>query len=454
MRVSIRGRLTFWYTAILSLVLAAFAVAFYALHARGRLRGIDDELARASAVVERSMAEDLRDGVDLATAAHDALEDSAAPDRWVAVFDASGRLLAGRWPVPPTGAEASPGTLTMDTSSGRFRALRARHQHGEAVALVAVAEPLERLDAELTGLRHSLGASFLLSLLLAAAGGSWIARAALRPLKAMAGQARLITERTPGERLQAGNPSDELGVLAASFNDLLGRLQAALAQQRQFMADASHELRTPVSVARTAIEVTLGAPARPEQEYRDALGIVGGQMRRLTRIVEDLFTLARADAAGLRMDPRLLYVDDVVGDCLEAMRVLAEAKGVRLTAGGACDCEIRGDERWLRHMLVNLIDNAIRHTPVGGSVVVDVQRIGVAVEIAVRDGGIGIPEADRERVFERFVQLDSSRHGEGSGLGLPIARTIAEAHGGTLALAESDGSGSIFVVRLPGPAPA
>ena len=453
MRVSIRGRLTFWYTAILSLVLAAFATAFFLVHARGGLRGIDDELTRASAVVERSMAEDLRDGVDLVTAAHDALEDSEAPGRWIAVFDAAGGLVAGRWPVPPPGGEASPGTLTMDTAAGRFRVRRARHQHGEEVALVAVAEPLARLDAELRGLRRSLGLSFLLSLVLAAAGGSWIARAALRPLEAMAGQARLITERTPGERLKSGNPSDELGVLAASFNDLLGRLEAALMQQRQFMADASHELRTPVSVARTAIDVTLGARARPEQEYRDALGIVGRQMRRLSRIVEDLFTLARADAAGLPMDLRPLYVDDMVGDCLEAMTVLAEAKGVRLTAGGAGDFEIRGDERWLRQMLVNLLDNAIRHTPAGGGVGVEVRGSGEAVEIAVRDSGTGIPEADRERVFERFVQLDASRHDEGSGLGLPIARTIAEAHGGTLALVASDGSGSTFVVRLPGPRP-
>lgn len=454
MRRSIRGRLTLWYTAILSLVLAAFASGFYALHLRARLRAIDDEHARVAAIMARSIREDLGDGIDLATAAHDVLEDSEAPGRWVAVFDGGGRRLAGRWPGTPPPGEAASGAFTMETADGRFRALLARQAHGEVGVLAGLAESTAPLDAELLALRRSLGASFLLGLLLAAAGGSWIARAALRPLEAMAAQARRITARTADARLEAENPADELGTLAASFNDLLARLGAALVQQRQFMADASHELRTPVSVARTAIDVTLGREARVEEEYREALGIVGGQMRRLSRIVEDLFTLARADAAGLPMDSQLLYVDDVVGDCVKAIKVLADAKGVRLDAAGERDCEIRGDERWLRQMLVNLLDNAVRHTPPGGSVEVLVRGNAGAVEIAVQDGGPGIPEVDKERIFERFFQLDPSRHGEGSGLGLPIARTIAEAHGGTLALARSEAPGSTFVVRLPGPRPS
>ncbi|HSB62329.1 MAG TPA: HAMP domain-containing sensor histidine kinase, partial [Vicinamibacteria bacterium] len=247
---------------------------------------------------------------------------------------------------------------------------------------------------------------------------------------------------------------DELGLLARAFNDLLARLESALSQQRRFMADASHELRTPVSISRTAIEVTLGRRGRPEDEYRDCLGVVAGQMRRLTRIVEDLFTLARADAAGLTLERGPLYLDELVADCVEEVKVLAVPKGVALYRKGEGDLEIRGDERRLRQMLVNLLDNAVRHTPAGGWVRVDLVTRADAVELAVTDSGEGVPEGERERVFERFVRLDPSRPGEGAGLGLPIARAIAEAHGGTLVLARSDGSGSTFLARLPLPGPA
>jgi signal transduction histidine kinase len=293
--------------------------------------------------------------------------------------------------------------------------------------------------------------SFLFALLLAVVGGWAIARAALQPVTLMAAQARRITDRTPGFRLSSPNPKDELGLLAKAFNDLLARLESALSQQRQFMADASHELRTPVSIARTALEVTLSRSGRPEEEYRDSLGVVAGQMRRLSRIVEDMFTLARADASGLPLERRPIYLDELVADCVKEAKVLAAPKGVALDCQGPGDLEVHGDERLLRHMLINLLDNAIHYTPSGGWVRVDHATRADAVEVSVTDSGEGIPEAERERIFQRFVQADASRSGNGAGLGLPIARAIAEAHGGTLVLAGSDASGSCFLVRLPLP---
>ena len=167
-----------------------------------------------------------------------------------------------------------------------------------------MAESLASLDQELAGLRGALLGGVVSALLLAAGGGFWLARGALRPVALMAAEAHRITDRTPGSRLTPPRSRDELFVLAEAFNGLLGRLEKALAQQRQFMADASHELRTPVSVARTAIEVSLARAGRDEAEYRDSLGVVGEQMRRLTRLVEDMFTLARADVAPLRSRSR------------------------------------------------------------------------------------------------------------------------------------------------------
>jgi signal transduction histidine kinase len=266
----------------------------------------------------------------------------------------------------------------------------------------------------------------------------------------MAAQASGISERTPGRRLAAANAEDELGRLAGAFNELLARLEAALSTQRRFMADAAHELRTPISVARTAAEVTLNRQNRPEDEYRDALGIVANQMRRLARIVDDMFLLARADAAGLPAQFAPLYLDELAADCAKEAGMLAAAKQVRVDWQGAGDLETLGDERLLRQMLINLLDNAVRHTPAGGLVRLDLQARPGAFELAVTDSGPGVPETQRERIFERFVRLDESRGAaQGAGLGLPIARVIAEAHGGSLVLSRSDASGSTFLARLP-----
>ena len=454
MSLSIRARLTLWYSVVLSLVLAISAAASYVYYAHSRIAQVDEALLRADGLVAHLLPPELDETADLARAAQGAFEDIEIPGLSVAILDAAGVPVHGRWEDLPSGGVDALGkrgneSLTVRTPAGPFRVYRARHQYKGITFLVGAAQALTGVERELSGLRGALVASVLFALLLAVAGAFWIAHGALRPVALMAAQARQITDRTPGFRLAAPNPQDELGLLASAFNGLLARLEAALAQQRQFMADASHELRTPVSIARTTIEVTLGRAARPEEEYRESLGVVREQMRRLTRIVEDLFTLARADAAGLPLERRPLYLDEMVGGCVKETRVLADAKGVELAWRAPGEIEVSGDERWLQQMLTNLLDNAIRHTPAGKAVSVELGGRDGVIELTVRDSGPGIPEPERERVFERFVRLDPSRHGEGSGLGLPIARTIAEAHGGTLVLAQSDPSGSTFLVRLP-----
>ena len=460
MRLTVRARLTLWYTAVLSLALVLCGVLFYVLHTRSRLAQIDAELARAEALLSRAVSAELEEGQDLAAAAPEVVEDVEMPGLALALFDADGRILSGRWDGLPSTrevGESEPGraTATVATGAGRLRLLRVWHRQGDTTYGVGAAESLAPLDRELAGLRRTLLGSASFALLAAAGGGLWIARSALRPLARMAAQARQITDRTPGQRLASPNPEDELGLLARAFNDLLARLESALSQQRQFMADASHELRTPVSIARTAIDVTLARQGRLEGEYRESLGIVSEQMRRLSRIVEDMFTLARSDVAGLPLERRPLYLDEVVADCVKETTLLATPKGVRLEWDGPRDVEASGDERRLRQMLVNLLENAIRYTPTGGSVRTTLVVGADAAEVAVTDTGPGIPEAERERIFQRFVRLDAThRPGEGAGLGLAIARAIAEAHGGNLVLARSDASGSAFLVRLPRTAPA
>jgi heavy metal sensor kinase len=457
--LSIRARLTLWYSAVLALVLAATLAVFYLVHARHLRERFDAELVRSASLVARLVPEELDEGSDLEGAAGEALEDIVMPGRMLAILDAEGRVLAGSWPGPPAVAERELRidglTTTVSAADGIVRRHQQRFRHGDTTYQVGASESLASLDHELAGVRRALLSIGLVALLLAAGGGFWIARGALRPVALLAIQAQSITARTPGQRLAPPNPRDELGALALSFNDLLARLEGVLSQQRQFMADASHELRTPVSVARTALEVTLGQPARPESEYRESLGIVAEQMRRLSRIVDDMFTLARSDAGGLPIAPRPLYLDELVADCVRSARLLGDPKGVAVECRGPEDVELSADETRLRQALMNLLDNAIRHTPRGGHVSVAVERLPDTLSVAVTDGGPGIPPADAGRVFQRFVRLSPTRRdGEGAGLGLPIARTIVEAHGGTLVLAQSGPSGSTFVVHLPQPASA
>ena len=268
----------------------------------------------------------------------------------------------------------------------------------------------------------------------------------------MADRARKIGVENLSERLPVANPRDELGHLAETFNELLGRLEASLIQQRQFMADASHELRTPVTTTRTAASVALQHPHRDEGEYRETLEIVEQQAARLSRVVDDMFMLARADAGNypVRMTP--MYLDEVIDDVVRAARVVAATRNVSIDPTTVPSAAFTGDEDLLRRMIVNLIDNAVRHAPAGSTVRVELDQTDNGYAIAVKDQGPGIPPEIRAHIFERFFRGDASRRSsahDGAGLGLALARWIANAHGGDVVLARSSQSGSTFVISLP-----
>jgi heavy metal sensor kinase len=300
--------------------------------------------------------------------------------------------------------------------------------------------------------RDALLVALPLALLLATAGGYLLARQGLRPVAAMRAQAERIGAATLHERLPVAEPDDELGRLAHVFNRLLERLDEAFDQQRRFMADASHELRTPVAVVRGEAEHALAAD-RAAPELRDALAVVRDEGRRMTRIVDDLFLLARADAGQQPLALAELYLDDLVADCVRAVRSLAAERGVALTHESEADLQLRGDEQLLRRLVLNLLDNAIKYTPPGGRVAVAARAVDGRYEIRVGDSGPGVPREAQPHLFERFyragrTRADDASHTAGAGLGLAIARWIARAHGGDVRLARSDENGSEFVVEL------
>ena len=455
MALSIRARLTLWYTVVLSVVLLAFGASLYVADSRSRLIQLDAELARGCGTVANVVSKELEEEPDLPAAAREAQQDFAVAGRFFAVYDDEGSLLTsppevGLRALPPADVRARTGlSRSIPTGQGDWRVHARRYEHGTQTFYVAAAESLAAVERERALLGRTLTIAIPAVLLVAAAGGWLIARRALRPVGVMAWQAGQITDRTPGFRLSVPNPDDELGRLAAAFNGLLGRLEGALHAQRRFMADASHELRTPVSIMGTATDVTLSRD-RPAEEYREALAIAANQTRRLAQMVDDMFTLARGDAGALTTEPTDFYFDDLVAECVRDATVLAAERGIDVHRHGSQEVAFRGDEGLLRRMLLNLLDNGVRHTPAGGQLDVRLTVADSSLAVEVSDNGHGVPFADRDRIFERFVRLDAARGPDGgAGLGLAIARSIAEAHGGTLVLARSDSSGSTFLARLP-----
>jgi len=456
--VSLRTRFTLWYMLALLAVLCLFGVNVLWQQGRLGLRRVDRDLDGLTATLASVVGDELKEEGNAKTAAEDACGTVTAPGRALAILDGNGRALAARWNGLELGAAdlapaSGPRVWTAHAPSGDWR-VHARPQRFAATSLVLiVASPLSDVLRERREEMETMIIGIPIVLLLAGAGGLWLAAVGLRPITEMARRAAAIP-LTGLEDLGQSNRSDELGQLAGAFNGLVARLRTALQTQRQFMADASHELRTPVSVVRTAAEVTLSREHRDEGEYRESLTIVGGEATRLSRLVEDMLVLARADAGGYRLRPVDLYLDEVVADCCRAVDVLATERGVAIQSTCETDIAFRGDEDLLRQMVLNVLQNAVQHTPAGGSISIDVRQEGNAVTVRVTDGGEGIPPADRARIFDRFVQLDPARRAQGTGLGLPIARWIAEAHGGTLVLEGSGSGGSTFRVLLPRTSPA
>jgi len=451
--LSLRARLTLWYTLALVIVLGLFAG--YVLWQQGRIgmRRVDRELAGLTTTLTNVIRAELAEQVSLETAAEEARLTVAADGRAVAIFDAHGRQLAASWGgldlngwSPPPKAESV--SWTEQTPAGGWRLHARRHDFGPMTLTFLVGSTLADVGRERHEVQEAMLVGIPIALLLAGAGGFWLASVGLRPIAGMARQAARIS-LTGMEDLGPADREDELGQFARAFNSLVVRLRAALQTQRQFMADASHELRTPVSVVRSAVDVTLSRERRDEGEYREALTIIGDQSRRLGRLVDDMLVLARADAGGYPLRPVDLYLEEVVDDCRRAVDVLAAERGVAIRWDGVREIPFRGDEDLLHQMVLNVLQNAVQHTPPGGSVAVEMCQDSEAVRIRVTNSGPGIPPADQARIFERFVQLDPARRGQGAGLGLPIARWIAEAHNGALVLESSGPEGSTFSITLP-----
>jgi len=408
----LRTRLMLAYTGALLAVLAVFCALVLWQQGRIGLRRVDRELVGLSGTLANVLRDELTEKPGPAQAAEEARDLVAVAGRAIAIVDARGSVLAARW----NGLELPAGTpmtraqvMTVETPAGAWRVHLTSETLGVPLTLL-VASPLTDVRREQHEAEEAMLVAVPILVLLAMGGGVYLASQSVRPVA------------------------------------------EALRVQQQFTADASHELRTPVSIVRATAEVTLSREHRDEPEYREALAIVGGQARRLGHLVEDLLVLARADAGGYPLRRVDLYFDELVAECRRAVDALARERGVTIRLEHTPELPYCGDEDLLRQLVLNVLQNAVQHTPAGGSVGIAVRREASGVTVRVSDSGPGIPSHDQLRIFDRFVQLDPSRRDQGTGLGLPIARWIAEAHHGTLVLEQSGPGGTTFCVALPMPA--
>ena len=448
--LSLRLRLTIWYAVTLIVVLSLAAAFVFWQQQRLALRRVDRELADLDDAVINVFRDEIREATP--NPAREAIVTLGVRDRAIAILDEAGTVVAATWngfeSRDNLASAATQSARTTPTGNGNWRVLVNRHTAGTQNYRVLTAISLADVEREQQQLLGAMAIGIPIAVLLAALGGLWLASVGLRPITEMARDAARISA-TGSEDLGPSARHDELGQLTRAFNGLVARLRTALEAQRQFMADASHELRTPVSVIRSAADVTLSRAHRDEPEYREALTIVDAEARRAARLVDDMLVLARADSGGYPLKQEPMYIDELVTDCTRALALLAGQRNVTLHASAPSDSSVDGDPELLRRMLVNVVQNAVQHSGVGTEVGIDVMPNGSRVTIDVTNVGTPIPAADSERIFERFVQLDAARRASGSGLGLPIARWIAEAHGGTLTLKRSSPAATTFSISLP-----
>ena len=456
---SVRTRLTVWYAAVLALSLIAFAVIVY-YAAANIFYSRQDELLRSTAqTVASAYVQELEEEQSAEKANDVVLAQMVFPNRYVEVADADGRVVA--WSSNLAGHQLTvpAAVLSEARQDGAFVVLNQLRvavvplsvDRSKQIGFAIVAEPLSVVDEGLRRLRRDFLFGVPLILVLASIGGYFLARKSLSPIALMNQQTQLITAKNLSARLDVAHPRDEVGRLATTINELLARLDAVFQEQKRFITDASHELRTPLAVLRGETEVAL-QQERATAEYKESLALIKDEAERLSRIVENLFMLARQPVDTPSMVNEPVRLDELVSDCVRAAHVLAMQKGLRLKIEGALPpVTVSGDDEMLKRMLLNLLDNSVKYTASGGEISVALRSQNGDARIVVTDTGIGIAESDQRRIFDRFYRVDKARSRAlgGAGLGLSIARWIVEGHGGSLSVESVPGRGSAFTADLP-----
>lgn len=476
---SVRTRLAFWHTAVLAFVLVIFMLFTWALLQRMTKERVDQSLAEAVRSFHQAVITESRGQRSPDEAAQDAAREFRFSGRRVLVYGSHHSLVAisdsssddltraisaidraDDSPMHPLFASLTPGRsayATIQDGQDLIRSyatsVRVADQDFTIVALQV--GQIER--TVLANFEHAALIAIPLALVLAGVGGYVLARRSFAPVVDMGRRASSIDSESLDARLVVRNTGDEMDELATVFNEMLTRLERSFVQQRQFMADASHELRTPIASLRAEASVALSR-SRTAAEYEQSLVGIRNEARRLSEVVDDLFTLARLDADDGLLHRRELFLEELLTDAVSRLRPLAEDRGVKLSFRPTVEARCSGDPLLLDRVFTNLIDNAIKYGRRDGSVAIELDTDGVSHLVTVMDDGAGIPPEAQAHVFDRFFRADAARTRSaasgGGGLGLSIAWGIANAHGGKLELKSSSPGGTLFLLTIPATLPA
>ena len=458
-KLSIGLRLTLWYLAIFALGQIVFGAGMWLILRHNLYDLIDDGLEAqvddlknflASQKPDASLAK-LKEEVDEAYAIEH-------PGDYLEIHAENGELIyrsafLKEHPLtvapPPRGHEAIFRNRRFDHRPVRFMLLTLEASgHSYTIAMGA---PADDVAETLTLFRFYLLLFAPLLLLVAAGGGYWLSRRALSPVDALVQSAREISGTNLSRRLQKLSTGDELQRLSDTLNEMLGRIEAAFQRIAQFTADASHELRTPVSLIRTEAELALRR-SRGEDEYKESLRHILSEAERTTALIEQLLALARSDSGHETLQMQPVDLSAILRSVVDAWTQVATMRTLQFTANiDAHDSFVMGDDGMLRRVADVLLDNAFKYTPSSGSVSLSLEKKGESAWITVQDSGPGIAEQDLSRIFERFYRVDKarSRAQGGVGLGLAIAEWIVTQHRGSITVKSVPGHGATFHVQLP-----
>ena len=461
---SIRARLTLWYTVVSTVLVVLLGVAAYELLSYSLSREVDAALRSvATALVERAHSGKAVPSVPDVDDLFRRFFGFSPWDRYYRMVDPRDQQEPHQQPGRTPGISlsrqamenASRGILTFETVQGPapypVRLLTAPvMEAGRMVNLIQVGMSLQNSIETRFRFLLVVAALFPVGLLLAASGGWLLARRAFRPVDQMVAAAQRIGAEHLAERLEETGAGDELDRLAKTLNQMLGRLDASFNQVRQFSADASHELQTPLTILKGELEVALRSP-RTREEYQDTLKSILEEVDRIAHLVDSLLLLQRAEVGALRMDRRPVDLAEIVEEAFWRLKVVSDARKQDLRMEIAEPIVITGDLERLRRLLLNLVDNAIKYTEPGGRIAISLRREADRACIEVSDTGAGIPGDEMDQIFQPFYRSPGARDlsERGAGLGLSIVRSIARAHGGEIEVSSEPGRGSAFKVLLP-----
>ena len=460
-RLSIGLRLTLWYLIVFAAaqILFGFAMWFVLRHSLYKIADealtnqVDDLRSFLEAQKKNASVAKLEEEVTEAYVLEhsgDYLQISVPPDQWIYRAPYMQKMAFRPSVASPDNSLRQPIYEDRQLGGRPFRFLTQHIEvHGRQFT-VQTGVPIDDVAHTLSLFLRYLGMFAPLIFLSASAVGYWISRRALSPVDAITRTARTIGGSDLSQRLEALHTGDELQRLTDTLNEMLSRIEAAFLRITQFTADASHELRTPISLIRTEAEITL-RKSRSEEEYRDALFHVLTEAEATSSMVEKLLSLARADSGQRALEWHPVDLGDMLLRVAGEWRAVIESRGLSLTETQAPGVDVIADKTALRQLLNILLDNAVKYTPAPGTIGLSLEERNNTAVLKVADSGIGINLEDQAHIFERFYRADKARSREsgGAGLGLAIARSIVVQHHGSLEVESTPGKGSTFVLELP-----